>query len=207
MLQFLSECQASLVIICLLGVAMGLALLTLVLKSVFSGMKGEGCFGYFVAAIVLLPALYKLCELASKWGDLGQVADSIVVMNGKDSEQFSVITVFQKERVRLYQYYQELKQRRQRCFTYIEELRTKRDELKYDQAKEAISKEISAVEAESKALERVLASIEDLAGRIYFSRLMHNLGVNTDTRELDGAMDSIQQVSEYTIRQPSRHAK
>ncbi len=200
MLGFFSAFQVGTIICCLLVAAAVLALLTLIIKEVFSALAGKGGTFYIVMGVVLIPSFYKVSELCSEWMDVDRIRDSFIAMHSKRGEQFGVISIFRKERIRLYQYYEELSQRRQQCDIYIRELKAKRHELKSEQAQATLTQEIRNIEAESEKLDDILCSIEDVAGRIYFSRFMKNLGANTDTSELDGEMDSIQQQSEQVIR-------
>ncbi len=215
MFTFLAGCQTGLFIAWLLAAAVVLSFVTLILRGLIRlaltpasptydarGRKKEddGCCSLPLILLMVLGFLcYKGYGLVADMVEKGEVAELVFSMHDTEADEFGVISVFQKERVNLYQYYTELKLRRKQCEEYIDELESRRAELSYQKARDALTQEIRSMEAEVKSINNILGSIEEVAGRIYFTRLMQNLGVNTDTRGLDGEMDNVQRQSEHAM--------
>ncbi len=200
MLEFIPLNQLGFVLGCLLGAAVVLTLLTYVAFFLYPILKEGGCLAIFVIFVVIIPALLHFGNFVYNCSNIDRVCEIAITAHEKLRDSLSAVSVFRTERVRLYQYYQELRQRKEQCESYIRELEDKREELTSKQAQSALTQEIKNVRTETDKLAKILQSIEDVAGRIYFARLMRNLGASADTSELDGEMDTIQRTSEQLIK-------
>lgn len=172
-----------------------------VISVVFNNMKGEGAFPYIVLVLMMLPVLFYALPRGVRWASSESLGNAAFVLLKAGDRQHGPVSVLAREKVLLHGYYKELIRRREQCEAYREKLETERAAMRGERGKQAMTRELHEVAAETARLEQLLRDIEDVASRLYFARFMSNLGIRTADDEMDGKVDALVSRTERTVRE------